>query len=215
MSYSLNFYNVSNNGTVATPRKAMEAKDVQGINPFEMLDKMDAQSAHLQALSHSAETTPLQKMELEKANQRLKLAQLKLIGDLNNEIPSLPRASSKQEDPTLPKAILARQLEERIAMLEQRNDQLKGKLDTKPFKEETTELGANAQKDDDYTTVGEHINMLHRIKNEEVKLSKLMKNPETTASQKQQMQEAKDRLKGVEAKMMTAIASLSSDESAS
>jgi hypothetical protein len=210
MSYSLNFYNVSNNGTVATPRKAMEAKDVQGINPFEMLDKMDAQSAHLQALSDSSEPKPLQKMELEKAKQRLKL-----IGDLNNEIPSLPRASSKQEDPTLPKAILARQLEERIAMLEQRNDQLKGKLDTKPFKEGTTELGANAQKDDDYTTVGEHINMLHRIKNEEVKLSQLMKKPETTASQKQQMQEAKNRLKGVEAKMMTAIASLSSDESAS
>jgi hypothetical protein len=42
-----------------------------------------------------------------------------------------------------------------------------------------------------------------------------MKKPETTASQKQQMQEAKNRLKGVEAKMMTAIASLSSDESAS
>jgi hypothetical protein len=74
-----------------------------------------------------------------------------------------------------------------------------------------TDTGSDTSKMGDYTIVDERRNMLGRILGEEAKLDQLIAKPETTEIQRQQMQEAKDRLKGVEAKFITHLASLDQD----
>jgi hypothetical protein len=64
----------------------------------------------------------------------------------------------------------------------------------------------------EYTIVNEGRDLLGRILNESANLDKLIAKPGTTAIQKQQMQEAKDRLKAVEAKFITHLASLDQDK---
>jgi hypothetical protein len=71
-----------------------------------------------------------------------------------------------------------------------------------------TDTGADTSKMGGYTIVDERRNMLGRIISQQTKLDQLMAKPETNATDKQQMAEAKARLQRVEAKFITHLASL-------
>ncbi len=74
------------------------------------------------------------------------------------------------------------------------------------------EAGSDTSKMSDYTIVDERRNMLGRILGEKAKLDQLIAKPETTEIQRKQMLEAKDRLKAVEAKFITHLASLDQEK---